>query len=346
MLLSRPTQETVLGEITSKRERCFDRIVQSNELYAAVVEEKRMEYCRDFEGILSNKYGFSRSAFTQLLNRRRVPIAFFDRCSRELKRDIFNHFISSASVSYLFRMENKNMFQVPLQGIEEEHVRACLTDSYGIVDDIRVFPVVFDVLKNMENWHIHQFVSDAQITSMLIHFDDAIVDYNNMQHIAGLQITNSETGHSSVWIEPVVSIPGCSFASRNTLRAQLADIRIVHRGEVDEARVRQMVSGAKEIAQVGVVQVMEAWEDKVDKAHALRFAKGIDSLPKRMYDILEEEWTNDLEVAKAVVAQRIIALASEMPLFQRIQTEQSACKIIGLFDNYKARMAAILDEIE
>jgi len=344
-LLRGPGQELVLSTIEDKRERCYDRTVESDDLYAALVGENGIEYCKDFEGILSNKYEFTRSAFTQLLNRRRVPVAFFDRCPLELKREIFNHFIGQAKVNYFFRLINNGPVIAAPEEMVAEPVRACLTDRYGVVDDHQVFPVVFDVLSEQENWHIHEFVQDDQITRMLVHFEDATVNYRDMDHVAGLWVTNSETGHSSVWIEPVVSIPSCAFANRNTLRRQLTDIRIVHRGEVDENRVRQMVRNAKEIAQVGVVQVMEAWENKIEKAHALRFAKSIDSLPKRMYDILEEEWDNEIELAKAVVAQRIITLAAEMPLFQRIPTEQSACKIIGLFENYKARMQAIAEEM-
>lgn len=343
--LRNPDKEDVLQALEDRKELCYDKHIEATELYAATVGDECIEYCRDFEGILNNKYQFSRSAMTQLLNRHKVPVMFYDRCPVTLKRDIFNHFVGKSSSDHLFRMIDTGPVVATPEELVEEHVRACLTNSYGIVDDHHVFPVVFDVLATQNDWHIHEFVQDEQITRMLVHFDDAVVNYKGTHHTAGLWVVNSETGHSSVWIEPVVSIPGCTFANRYALRKQSADIRIVHRGEVDKDRIRSMVANSKDIAQVGIVQLMEAWEERVTVAHALGFARSIDTLPKRMYDILEEEWANEEELAKAVVAQKIIALAAEMPLFQRIQVEQSASRMTGLFDNYKIRMQAIAAEI-
>ena len=345
MILQRPSQEDILNVITDRKEHCYDKHVEASELYAAVVGKDAIEYCQDFEGILQAKYLFSQSAMTQLLNRKNVPVLFYNRCPTNLKKDIFNHFVGQSKSTHLFRMIDNGPVLAPPEEIVEQNVRACLTDHYGIVDDHQVFPVVFEVLADQKNWSIREFVQDEQVTRMLIHFNDATAHFKDIDHTAGLWITNSETGHSAVWIEPVVSIPGCVFANRQVLRNQNVDIRIVHRGEVDHNRVRSMVAAAKDVAQVGLVQVMEAWEDKIASAHALRFAKSIDSFPKRMYDILEEEWADEIELAKAAVAQRIMSLAAEMPLFQRIQVEQSASKVIGLFNNYKVRMAAIVEEI-
>lgn len=340
----KPEKETVLEKIEEKRQLALDRAVSPQRLSYRMLPDGFSGYLV-YELLHENEYGgqdleFSKSAFSQMLNRKKVPVAFYERCTHNLQAMIFNEHVRTG-LPVMLRM----LKDTPDQEVSEvSMVRAVLSDKYGIKDDHEVFPVVLDVLEDQEI-AIRSFTYDDRISQLLIEFADAQAQYNNQNHVAGLLVSNSETGHSSVWCEPVVTIPSCSFVNRGSLRRQGVDCRIVHRGEIEQARIRQMVLQAKEIAQVGVVQLAEAWGQKITAGYALQFAKAIDSLPKRMFDILKDEWEEEEEIIKAEAARRIILMAQELPLFQRIQTEQAAGQMLGLFNNYKARMQAILEEI-
>lgn len=341
---NKPTQQTVLEKIQEKRQLALDRNIGPHRLgYRMISNEKGdyLNYDLMHEDGNDQPLEFTRSAFSQMLNRRRVPVAFYDRCSHNLQAMIFNEHVRTGP-DLLLRMLKDEADQEPR---DASMVRAVLSDKYGIVDDHEVFPVVLEALYGQDIM-IRTFGYDDRITQLLIEFVDAQVNFRDQNHVAGLLVSNSETGHSAIWCEPVVTIPSCSFVNRGSLRKQGVDCRVVHRGTIESARIRAMALQAKEIAQVGIVQLAEAWDQRITAAYALQFAKGIDSLPKRMFDILKEEWEAEEEIIKAEAARRIILMAQELPLFQRIQTEQATGQLLGLFNNYKARMSAIMDEIE
>jgi 1-aminocyclopropane-1-carboxylate deaminase/D-cysteine desulfhydrase-like pyridoxal-dependent ACC family enzyme len=139
----------------------------------------------------------------------------------------------------------------------------------------------------------------------------------------------------------VVSTNTLSFQNRATLQKQGVKCRFVHRGVPKLQEVKEMITRAKDIAQVGIVQLLEAQQQIINKDYALAFTKNIEALPKRIYDILEEEWEEVAELNRLQVASRILVLAQELPLFQRITVEQAACGITKVFDNFQSRMMEI-----
>jgi hypothetical protein len=276
---------------------------------------------------------FLDSALGQFLTKVRIPAPFYRRCPPWLKVQNINHFNSTHKYDYLFRMEPTH------------EVRAALSDSYGIIDDKDLFPLLFNSLQDRTDVALRVFRHDSHITQLHIDFTDARGMHNEQEYVAGLVVTNSETGHSAVWIEPVVHTPTCSFVSRRLLKRQGVDCRIIHRGHFPEEKVAPLIDQAKEIAQVGVTQLAEAFQQRMPTERVITFARNMDNFPNRFVQILEEEWDNEERVVKAEAARRMILLAQELPLFQRIQVEQEAGTFIGLFDNYKSRFSDIMEEI-
>jgi len=121
--------------------------------------------------------------------------------------------------------------------------------------------------------------------------------------------------------------------------------RIIHKGSVKEETVISMVKQAKEIAQVGVVQAAEAWNNRIDAAKAIELFK-LAEPPTRLLDILEDEWEQEERIVRAQAARRILELAQTLPLFERQSLETTAGRMMGLFDGYKSRMDEIMKEID
>jgi len=336
-----PSREAVEAHIESQHELKFDGIIDAENIVAEVVPEavNKSMPMRYYDELDCNKtFNFSRSAFGQLMNRVKVPLQFYDRCPKALRVAIFDHFVTGDK-------EKKFLFRNIHLDNERQQVRAVLSEKYSRIDDHHVFPVVLEALAD-EEVEIQSFTYDDRVSQLLLHFSDTECHHEGTDYVAGLLVSNSETGHSAVWLEPVVTMPSCSFVNRRSLRAQKIDMRIIHKGDVDPQRIRDMAQNTKEIAQVGILQLAEAWETKVKATYALTYAKGIDALPKRLYDILEEEWSEEQELYKAEVARRIILLAKELPLFNAIPVEQSAGQFLGLFNSYKTRISQIMEEME
>lgn len=325
----RPTHEYVMNQINHLAEGRYDLTVEPKDFRAdmAMMSGPLHYYVGDKE------VAFTDSALGQFLNKVQIPKLFYQRCPDYLKLMNITHFNSVHRFNYLFRME------------EDSTVRAALSDSYGIIDDKDLFPILFDILNSREDVVLRRFEQDSFITQLAVDFADCRGEHNGTEYVAGLLVTNSETGHSAVWVEPIVHIPNCSFVSRRLLKRQGVDCRIIHRGNFPRERVAPLITQAKEIAQIGITQLAEAFQQPIQTERAINFARNMDSFPNRFVQILEEEWAEEENLIKAEAARRMLLLAQELPLFQRIQVEQDTGKFIGLFDNYKSRFSDIMEEI-
>lgn len=339
MKITEPTLETLRSQFVAKASGNYDETVAPSDLH--IDGDEKAQFSVHFEGTEELEASdidadFSESALGQLLNKVQVPVQFYKRCPIDLQIANFRYFNSIYEKDYLFRFND---------AVKKGHVRAVLSDRYSVIDDLDLFDIIFEVLQNRTDVSYRCLQYDDRITQLIINFNDCKGEYGGQEYTAGLSITNSETGHSSVWVEPIVHTRNCSFYNRRVLRSQGVDCRIVHRGKLASDRVRPMVEKAKEIAQVGIIQLAEAFESHITRDHALRSAAAIDALPSRFVQILEEEWAEQQEVIRAEAARRIVLFAQELPLFQRIQVEQAAGKILGLFKNYKARFSDLAREI-
>jgi len=342
----KPTRELVAQHVAAKSQGKEDRKVEAKRFQAVLLPLTDLDGQQLMSDIVYRAHEtdviFSRWAQTQLWNRARVPVQFYDRCSRSLQEKIFNEHIPKTKGTLLLRRVPKED-NLPTDTVI--HVRAVLTDSYGIIDDDQVFTVALDTLAEQGVELFRRFEYDDHITRLFVDFPDTQIVYHGIEHQAGLLISNSETGHSSVWIEPSVHIPSCHFVSRSVLKGQGVECRVVHRGELSNERLKAMVLKAKEVAQVGLVQIAEAWDQMLPIARVLSFTRTMDAMPDRIREILEENWSHQEEISKVIAAREIILAVQDLPLFQRLQIEQAAGGFIGIFQNYQTRLTQIMEEI-
>lgn len=333
-----PTKESILEDIGARKANQRDLIVNSREIHLEEYDEGTNAFIVREDGRYKVT-DFNERAIAQLSNRIGIPVGFFHTMPADLQEHVVNYQADRTDRNLLLR------FATDINGLE--FVRAVLSNRYGIADDSQIFPLVIQALEESGvEFEIRSFMYDAEITQMVVRFTDTKVRHGSLPISAGLMITNSEIGESSLWIEPVVLTGVIPIVRRTALRAQGVDMRILHRGEIKQQRIREAVLQMKDIAQVGIVQMMEDMHNMVTKEHALRFAKGIDALPKRIYDILEDSMEDVKEISRARVAMLIMASARKLPLFQRARVQQAASQITGVFNNYRARMADIIAEME
>lgn len=324
------TYEEIIEDIEKEHQRNSDQLVLPKELNAWPNKDDITKY---FTYKHDQDFEFTYSAMDQILSRLGIPARFYRKNPAILQVAMFNYWNGGRDTPYLFRLKDKNL------------VRAVLTEKYGVMDDIEVFPTVIKELYSYETtprW----LNRDNQITQLAVHFNDVQTNFENNNYRAGMVITNSETGHSSVWIEPVVYMSHYTFYHRATLQRQKVNLRLVHRGTVDIDRIKPMIEQAKEIAQVGIVQLIEVSQEVVGNNQLVNFVNSIDALTKRLKDRLIEEWEEEAQINKLNAARRILECATELPLFQRMTVEQQVGRLTGLFTGYKSRMQGIMQELE
>lgn len=291
---------------------------------------------------------FSRWSLWQLLGRASgVPIKFWDRCSLGLMRSIWREHVHDPANELRFRLDpRRSMDKRVFDGDDGPvHVRAVLSMTYGVIDDLTLFPIVAKVLEEMKVTTYNVFQHNEDISRLIVMFPDLQRDHEGRTYQAGLAVTNSEIGRSAIYIEPIVRTNGLDMWNRWALDHQNVRTRIIHRGVITEENVIEKVKKAKEVAQVGLIQAAEAWNNRIDGKKAIELFK-LAEPPTRLLDIIMDEWEEEERLVRAAAAQRILELAQSLPLFERQGLETTAGRMIGLFDSYQSRMDEIMKEIE
>jgi len=323
--------QIVLDQIDNFRQHCFDIETTADKLTPLASEPLQFFLAagEDEENqpthLLPNQ-----SAEGQFLTKIKVPVGFFHRCPIELKQQILDYF--NTDRDYLLRCYINSKY---------EHIcRAVLSSVYTrAYDNYLVFPVVLDALKDV-NLELRKFMNDGVITRMEVLLNK-VVDYEGRKIRSGLMITNSETGHSSLWIEPIVVVDNYFlFACRANL--EYSKFRQIHKGQgVEKDKIAEMVKEALRISQVGVIQYMENLHKPIKQQKAIDFAKNLEALPNRFVIIMEQEWALEQELKKEKVIRDILTAAAELPILNRIQIEQSVGNWMGMFHNYEDRFTRL-----
>jgi hypothetical protein len=181
---------------------------------------------------------------------------------------------------------------------------------------------------------------------MEVLLSDAVIEHKGRKITPGLMVTNSETGHSSLWIEPIVEIDGkYIFASRMNAYSEYRKFRQIHKGEgLKPEEITETVKCALEAAQIGAVQYMEGMDVEVKPEKVLDFVKTIDALPKRFVGLWEDQWKQEEKIKKEKAMREILTAAAELPILGRIAVEQAAGKWYGMFERYTNRFVKLKEQ--
>jgi hypothetical protein len=342
-MISETQIQAIKDTITEYSNVSFDIRCKSEDVLPRVVDSDMAFTVSDSEKTQENwiQLALDRNAASQYLAKIKVPISFFFRCPAEIQKSILEYFH--------LRTPWKNCLLRCRRTEEELNLcRAVLSSTYTVqYDDVHTFPPVLDVLKTNSNLTSRRFVKDDWVTRYEVLIDNTEITFRDRNASAGLMISNSETGHSALWIEPMILINNSYVLSnRNYLRRNWLGYRLIHRGQgVTQESVQQSVTNALEAAQVGLVQYFEHMESNLEKKAAIDFMSSIVAFPKRFVRAFEKDWNNETEINKLSLVDQILYLARELPILAQMQVEQSVGKWLGLFNHYPDRLTSLVEEI-
>jgi hypothetical protein len=338
--MNNPTTEQVLQVISEKSLNLIDREVNVNELNVTAQKLGKVNSLLFSPKVANSEnqetINVSNSAMTQLLNRLQVPIIFYKRCSLPLQQSILDEF-TKHSKELLLRCRTIDN-DVPL-------CRAVLTSAFSRdKDDINVIPPALEALK-ADTTDLASFIWDEDCTHLIARFNDCKIEQGTQYLTASLSLVNSETGHSSIWIYPTITVNGYEYANRRgDISHQLK--RIIHRGEFKSEEFKKIIEDTKNIAQVGIAQYLRAQDETVTGEHALDFVNTIEDFPKRFASLLEDAWKQEQAIRKVEVMHQVMQLVQELPLFQKLSVSRQVGRFIHLFENSEAETTNIVQELK
>ena len=328
--------DNILKQINDFKAACYDITLDAKQLKPVSQEEKQLLQFFISAGEQEKELLPNQSAESQFLTKIKVPVSFFHRCPTNLKQQILDYF--NTDRDYLLRCYSKD---------EVQHCRAVLSPIFTrAYDNHKVFPTILDVLKDQDVNLKTFFNNDGVITRLEVLLSNETL-FQGYTLTPGLMVTNSETGYSSLWIEPIVVVNNTWIvASRANIKKEYKHFRQIHKGEgIDAEQISETVRRALEAAQVGVIQYMENMAKEVKVEKAVDFAKSLDALPKRFVEILEEDWKLEENLKKEKAMRDILTAAADLPILAKISIEQQVGSWFGIFDNYMDRFDRLAEDM-
>lgn len=322
--------DNILDSINDFQSKCYDIIVDADKLKVTTNGEGL-----DFLLARAEQKSLkpNQSATTQFLTKIKVPTSFFFRCPTSIQQPILDYF--NVNRDYLLRC------------VEEDTCRAVLSPIFTLAyDNHKVFPVILDALKD-QDVNLKTFYNDGVVTRLEVLLANETL-FEGRILTPGLMVTNSETGHSSLWIEPIVVVDNSwIFASRANICAEYKHFRQIHKGEgINTEQVFETVRQVLQAAQVGVIQYMEGMNKEVKVEKAVDFAKSLDALPKRYTEILEQEWRLEQSLKKEKAIRDILTAAADLPILSKISIEQQTGKWYEIFSHYMDRFDRLNEDVK
>ncbi len=331
-----PTKEQVLRAIELTGANNYDMVVEAGDVGTDI----EMPHGTVSFAIKSKTLRPSRSAELQYLNRINVPGQFFSRCSNQLKLQILREFHKNRS--FLFRCRKHQ----DLGGSwGPDRLRAVLGPRFPVErDDHILFPVVLEALGD-ENIQIASFEISDHVTELVVNFEDTNVLMDGHTVKGSISITNSETGHSSLWIEPHIQIFNGMWIGNRFGDGQYGS-RYVHRGTLPSVEeLREDIQNAKKIAQIGIIQFLENQGTRVPMSSAVKYMEDLEALPARFSTLLSNELKDQEFILKGELVRRILLAANDLPLLQSLQLRRHLGGYLGIFNDTASRLANLANEI-
>jgi hypothetical protein len=340
-----PTKAQVLEAIQLRAEGNYDVVVDCEQVQPVIEDTGRLGF--NFPNQLSLRYSRpSGSAELQYLSRIKVPGQFFHTCSPSLKGHILEE--KHKDRRFKFRMRRQIIKSGVTQTLDfgPDHIRAILGPQFPTDrDDLHLFPVALDAL-DQPNIQLMRFLMEEHTSELLVHFSDTSTSLDTHNVKGAISISNSETGHSSLWIEPVIQIFDGIWLGNRYGDGQSTGARWVHRGApptVEE--LREDIENAKRVAQVGIIQYLEAVNTRVTGGEAVKYLENLEVLPKRFSTIITNELKDEQFVLKSELLRRILLAANNLPLIQSLQVRRQVGSYMGIFQNTASRMASLANEV-
>ena len=334
MDMHQPTRESIMRTVANEAMNNYDLVMPGTKARPVIDDKGKMRF-DVIEPTILNPLSLRGSAEAQYLTRIDVMGGFFHKCSPGLKTAILAEF-HQIGKSYMLRCKNMG---------ETQLIRAVLGPRFPKdCDDIYLFPVVLEALLAQDNVQLALFTRDDDITELHAQFNDTSTSMDGQTVRGSIAISNSETGHSAIWIEPSIQMFGNMMVSNKHGDCMS---RFIHRGKVPTvAEISEAINEAKRVAQVGITQYLEEARTFITVKQACKYMDDMVVLPGRFSNIIQNE-IKDMEfIQKQDLMRRILLAVKELPLFQSINIRREVGDFVGMFRQTGSRMANIVNLIE
>lgn len=181
--------QTLIEELERQRLLKWDQRINSSHLEMIISQEQARFQVDGKDNLLS----ITKSCHSQIAERLEIPAKYYQKMESEATE------LLASNVNTWLRMQEKELF---IRGLGDS-VRAFLSDRYRVIDHLDTLYCSLNELQAYETEIEDCFLSDTemnikvksnQLKDFIRHREDLIV--------GGLLLTNSETGHKALRIEP------------------------------------------------------------------------------------------------------------------------------------------------
>jgi len=341
----------VLSTVKARKDRCEDEYIKAGRLkYKTLTDGADM--CA--EGFLKlavsdtpitepmiQQLKVSSHACGQLLGRMKIPASYWNRCPSHLKATNVNYWLQVYAEKQL------------LLRYLDHTVRAIFSSRFSTdLDDHILYPVVLEALEEAYNknydgeLHLKSFHQDPDFSLLRAFYKSHKAQHQGHMYFAGVSISNSEVGRSSIWIKPVIRA-GNEYGAYDYIdRCKEGALAIRHIGDLCTEEIKLAIIQAREVAEVGIYQLMRAGKEIVENPvqEIKQLVEDSDFLNMRLFDIMEEQYQDKVQATKLELARSMLEAIKELPLFRRHLAEGEIGRYLDLFRDTKNRLTAIMED--
>jgi len=235
--------ESLIRELERQKSLKWDKKLRSSEIEMGLDESLPFLHIQGKKAVLITK-----PCHDQIAEKLEIPLKYYHKMEEETPE------LLTENVNTWLRRNNKNVFLRAL----DESARAFLSDRYRVIDHLDVLMCALNELQaheaEIEDCYLSETEMNIKVKSQTLrdfvrHKDDLM--------IGGIFLTNSETGHRALRVEPRLFRVKCS----NGLIIEEMVTREIHIGNEDEAfdeiiylslrrSIRELFSKFGEIIQV------------------------------------------------------------------------------------------------
>jgi len=210
--------------------RKLDMIDGENEMKLCIFKEGKKGLWGKVPSISINQFAIGEIAHSQIAQKLNIPVKYYDRL-RETQPDMLKY-----NVNELFRREPSMQMIRTLDGT----ARAFLSDRYRAIDNDMIAEAVLPIIGEWANDGAE--VMSAEITDRRLYIKVVLPSVQSELSVgdivqSGIVISNSEVGHGSVSVSPLVYRLVC----KNGMIRNEAGQRKIHVGRVNTADKNHVV---------------------------------------------------------------------------------------------------------
>src|SRR5690606_16468708 len=117
-------------------------------------------------------------------------------------------------------------------------------------------------------------------------------------------------------------------------------VTLWHKGKINDEKIHEILSTAKEISQLGVMRLMESNEEKVTDLEIQRAIGRVEILPKKVARELIEE-NSGRNYSKLNFAKKMLTAVKDLPLLQSYYLNNKVGEFLGLYNGLDARKSRL-----